>query len=115
MPPMDRPPIDEDPVLACTTRGSRATTLGLSVRGHPELELAIADAGQAPEARALLTALAAEVVSRGRALSPGERLEWGDSILEARVAVLVVYELDLDTGQWQRGAPRLLTRLTQEE
>jgi hypothetical protein len=77
--------------------------------------VAIAGSAEAPAARALLSALAAEIVRRGGPLVAGERLAWGESFLELRVALLEVFELDTASGRWLGGAPQLLARLVSEE
>jgi hypothetical protein len=110
--PVDPPP--GGPGLAFHVAGSRLSTLGLVAMAHPELSVAIAGSTELPAARALLTALAAEIVRRGRPLSPGERLEWGESFLQVRVALLELFELDVASGRWVRGAPHLLVQLATE-
>ena len=108
------PPPPEAPLLAFHDEGTRISTRGLRAMEHPELSVAITAPTEAPAARALLTALAVEIIRRGRPLEPGERLEWRSALLELRTALLELYELEPETGSWRRGAPRLLATIEGE-
>jgi hypothetical protein len=97
--------------LSFRIEGQRVETRGLVAHDHPELAVLVSARSERDAARALLLSLAADVIVRGHRFVAGEQIPYGGDLLRLETSTLELWERDPASGDFHRGASRLLTTL----